>query len=420
MNGIHSQPELIYLERWITPVFQTAISQQRVVVLTGARQVGKSTLLRNAEPVRHWRYHTMDDFDVLGQAERDPQALWAGADRVVLDEVQKAPNLLPAVKRAVDERPGMRFVLSGSANLLLMQKISESLAGRAVYFVLLPMTLGEMRGRPAPDVLVRLLAGQWPAEGSLPQSNVDPFALALRGFMPALLAFDRPESWVRWWEGYVATYLERDLRQISQIDALADFHRLMQLLALRNGQLLTQSEVARDAGLSQPTVYRYLNVLESTYLVERLPAYAASHTTRLVKSPKLFWADPGLVAYLSGYYDRDTLARSREAGAFFEAIVLHHLRVLAGLLTPRGRLFYWRMAAGPEVDIVLEHGRRVLAFEIKLTERPRYGDADSLRLFLRHNPDATGGVLVHTGGEIKRLDETIVALPWVALTGLGP
>jgi len=120
MNESYSDQEFIYSKRWITPLLRTAISEHRIVVLTGARQVGKSTLLLKTEPVSHWRYHSLDDFDVLRQAEEDPQALWAGADQVVIDEVQKAPDLLPAVKQAVDHKPGMRFVLSGSANLLLM------------------------------------------------------------------------------------------------------------------------------------------------------------------------------------------------------------------------------------------------------------------------------------------------------------
>jgi len=416
MNKSHSSPEFLYLDRWLTPLLQTALSEHRVVVLTGARQVGKSTLLQNAEPVSHWRYHTLDDFDVLRQAEQDPQALWAGTDQVVLDEVQKVPALLPAVKQAVDRQPGRRFVLSGSANLLLMRRVSESLAGRAVYFVLSPMTSGEMRGTPPPDTLWQLLAGQWPPEGSLPEAATDPFTLALRGFMPALLSLERPEAWVRWWEGYVATYLERDLRQISQITSLPDFHRVMASLALRNGQLFNQSEIARDAAISQPTVHRYLNLLEATYLVERLPAYTTSRTTRLIKSPKLYWADPGLVAFLAGYYDRETLAKAREAGAFFETLILHHLKVLSQLMVPRGRLFYWRTTTGHEVDFVLEQGRRLLALEIKITTTPRYGDAEGLRLFLREH-QAVGGILIHSGRDIKRLDEHIVALPWTMLTG---
>ena len=222
-----------YYERWLTPLLQAASQDHPVLVLTGARQVGKSTLLRHAEPFRQWRYYTLDNYDTLQQATENPQSLWAGVTEVVLDEVQKAPQLLSAIKQAVDERPNqLRFVLSGSANLLLMQRITESLAGRAVYFVLNPMTLGELHGQPPTSLLTDALAGHWPSEGNLTQLPPDTTPLLLRGFLPRLWTLDRADAWLRWWEGYIATYLERDLRQMSQIDALLDFRRVMELLAL--------------------------------------------------------------------------------------------------------------------------------------------------------------------------------------------
>lgn len=228
VNNIHSSQESEFLPRWITPRLQNAVREHPVVVLTGAHQVGKSTLLRRAAPFA--------DYDVLRQAEATPQALWAGTSHIVLDEVQKLPALLPAIKRAVDaSRDALHFVLSGSANLLLMQKVSESLAGRAVYFALQPMTIGEINRRPSPTILEDLLAGNLPREEKLPQAIDDVLPLLLRGLMPALLHISTPAAWVEWWEGYVTTYLERDLRQISQIDSLADFHRVMELLALRTG-----------------------------------------------------------------------------------------------------------------------------------------------------------------------------------------
>jgi hypothetical protein len=166
-------------------------------VLTGARQVGKSTLLRRAEPFAGWRYHTMDDFDTLHQVRENPASLWAGAREVVLDEVQKAPELLTAIKRAVDEHPGRyRFLLSGSANLLLMGNVSETLAGRAVYLVLDPLTLGELHGQPPPALLADALAGRWPEEGILPEVPPDPLPLMQRGFMPALFTLTTPEDYL--------------------------------------------------------------------------------------------------------------------------------------------------------------------------------------------------------------------------------
>ncbi|HSN76109.1 MAG TPA: ATP-binding protein [Anaerolineae bacterium] len=417
MNNFHSDPPLYY-RRWLTPLLQAACEAHPVVVLTGARQVGKSTLLRRAEPFNGWRYHTMDDFDALRQVRENPASLWAGAHEVVLDEVQKAPELLPAIKRAVDEHPGRyRFLLSGSANLLLMGNVSESLAGRAVYLVLDPLTLGELHGQPPPALLVDVLAGHWPEEGTLPEALPDPLPLLQRGFMPALLALAGPEDYLRWWEGYVATYLERDLRQMSQVESLVDFRRVMALLALRTGQLLNQSEVARDAGLSQPTIHRYLNLLEATHLFERVPTYLGSHTTRLLKSPRVFWSDVGLAVFLAGYYSTGELSHARELGAFFETLIYQHLRVSCSLLTPRGRLHFWRTQTGDEVDFVIEHGRRVVGIEVKMTDAPGYRHAAGLVKFLGEHPQAVGGILLHGGQQIRRLDEKIVAVPWSLLTG---
>jgi len=417
VNSSYSAPET-YRPRWITPALQEASRDHPVVVLTGARQVGKSTLLLNAEPFRDWRFHSLDDFDTLRQARQKPEALWAGADRVVLDEVQKAPELLSAVKQAVDRQPRrLRFVLSGSANLLLMKQVSESLAGRAVYFVLHPMTLGEINQAAPPNILSRTLAGDWLEESSASEAPPDPAPALLRGLMPPLLTLSSTQAWVRWWDGYVSTYLERDLRQVSQIDALLDFRRLMQFVALRSGQLLNQSEVARDARLAQATVHRYLNILETTHLFERLPPYTASRTTRMLKSPKAFWTDPGLAVFLSGYFEVDDLRKAREYGAYFETLIFHHVRVLAGLMTPPARLYFWRTRTGAEVDFILEHGRRLLAIEVKHTANPNYGDAAGLRSFLAEYPKASGGLLLHGGREIRRLDQAILAVPWTIMTG---
>ncbi len=417
MNNFHSSP-VVYFERWLTSALQDASQDHPVIVLTGARQVGKSTLLLNALPFREWRFHSMDDFNALRQARQEPEALWAGTEQVVLDELQKAPELLPAIKQAVDRHPGRyRFVLSGSANLLLMRQVSESLAGRAVYFILDPLALGEVNRTEPPNLLSRLLAEDWPAEQALPVVPPDPIPLLLRGLMPSLLTLTTPQAWVRWWDGYVSTYLERDLRQVSQIDSLLDFRRLMELVALRSGQLLNQSELARDAQMSQSTVHRYLNLLETTHMFERLPAYTTSHITRLLKSPKAFWNDTGLAVFLSGYYEEDDLRQAREMGAYFETFIYHHLRVLSRQMTPQGRLYFWRTQSGTEVDFVFEHGRRFLAIEVKRTANPGYGDTSGLRAFLAEYPQASAGLLVHGGSEVRRLGDKIIAVPWTMVTG---
>lgn len=416
MNDNHSEGDWIYKRRWLEGRLAGMVKRHPVVVVTGPRQVGKSTLLHHAKSVYQWRYHSLDELDVQEQAQRDPTALWAGVDYVVIDEAQRVPALLLAVKRAVDQDRNRRFVLSGSANMLLMQKVSESLAGRAVYLVLRPLTLGEWEGKNTPNILSTLLAGELPPEGHVPTGG-DPLALAWHGFMPALFWLGSGEKGiVEWWHGYVSTYLERDLRALSQVSLLTDFRRVMALAALRTGQLINQTELARDSGVSQPTVHRYLNLLEISMLLDRVPAFSSGRTTRLLKSPKLYWADPGLTAFLMGHYTSAGIKDEREAGALFENLVLLHLRSLADLLTPPGRIHYWRTVSGTEVDFVVEQGRRLVAIEVKLAATPHYRDIGGLKRFMSEYDRCKAGVLIYAGDEIVQLGERIVALPWQILS----
>lgn len=415
MNDIHSPSESSYRPRWLSPLIRKAASDHPVVIVTGARQVGKSTLLQHDAPFSRWRYRTLDDFDVLRQAQLDPAPLWAGVEHVVLDEVQRAPKVLLAIKQAVDRsRRGMRFVLSGSANLLLMQQASETLAGRAVYFNLAPMTVGEIHRRPAPKLLSQLLAGKLPPAGPVWVDKSGPLDWITRGLMPPLLDLTSHEGVLRWWEGYVATYLERDVRALMNVASLSDFRRVMEVLANRTGQMLNQTEVARDSGVSQPTIHRYVNLLEASCLLIRVPAFARNRTKRLIKTPKIYWSDPALGAYLSGLYDVESLRGARETGGLFENLVLTHVLTLAQLITPRPHVFYWRTTAGKEVDFVVEHGKKLIAIEVKLTSSPRYADADGLRYFIAEHPETSAGVLVHGGNDFAQLDRNIVAVPWWA------
>lgn len=418
MNKNYSDNELDFIPRWLAPQFGRAIAEHPVVVLTGARQVGKSTLLRHEEPTKRWKYVTLDDMGALRQGERDPSGLWAGEDHVILDEVQRIPGILSAVKQAVDEHPRkMHFVLSGSANLLLMRHVSESLAGRAVYLTLLPMTAGEIQRKNPPTLIRDILEGKFPRDETLNGPAQDPISAIARGFMPGLLSLPAAESRTRWWEGYAATYLERDLRQLSQVESLSDFRTVMEVLALRCGQLINQTHVARDSRVSQPTVHRYLNLLETTCLIDRLPAFARNRTTRLIKAPKLHWIDPALAAHLGGLHDEASIKSSREAGALFENLIFHHLKALAGTFTPKLRLYYWRTMKGEEADFVLEWGRKLVAIEVKLTESPSYADCEGLEAFLKDHPEASGAILIHTGRKAARMGTKIIALPWTMLAG---
>ncbi len=316
MNENHSDHELSYKKRWIGQLVRSAIKNFPVVVISGARQVGKSTFLQNE--FSDFKYVSLDDFSVLQQAKSDPSSLLIGTDRIIIDEAQKAPEIFSAIKLSVD-RSGrkIRFLVSGSSNLLLMKGISETLAGRAVYFEIYPMSYGEMYGKgEEPQNFFHLLDPKYqPKEQEL--RDIDPLPMILKGWMPPLMSLARRQDVLLWWEGYVKTYLERDVRELSQIESLVDFRRVLESVAIRTGNLLNQTEISRDTGVSQPTVYRYIKLLEVSNIIKRVPAYYPSRAKRVTKTPKIFFVDPGLSLYLSGYHDDESLKKAREWGNFF-------------------------------------------------------------------------------------------------------
>lgn len=411
MNENNSDPELIYRNRWIAPEVRSAVKAFPVVIISGARQVGKSTFLQNE--FAEFKYLSLDDFSTLQQAKSDPESLWVDSNRVIIDEAQKAPELFPAIKLAVDRsRRKMRFLISGSSNLLLMKRISETLAGRAVHFEMLPMSRGEIEAKAkAPQNFFRIMETDLKGiEGEI--GEIAPMPLMLKGFMPPLMTLSGRKDILLWWEGYVKTYLERDLRDLSQIESLIDFRRVMESLALRTGNIFNQTEVARDTGISQPTVHRYIKLLEISNIIKKLPAYYPSKTKKITKSPKIFFIDTGLCSYLSGYHSEESLKNARESGAFFETMIFLHLTILSELLAPKAHMFYWRTTTGKEIDFIMEHGKSLLAFEAKLTKKPSFNDIKNLLTFIEEYPQTTRGVLLHAGSSIKWLHSKVIGVPW--------
>ncbi len=382
-----------------------------VVVVTGARQTGKSTLARILAADRDRLYVTLDDIDVLDQAETAPDDLVHRAVRMTLDEVQRAPDLLLAIKRAVDERrePG-RFVLTGSANLLLMKQVSDSLAGRAVYLTLWPLTRREQLGLGQTGIWGELMDTphpDWPdivnASDVAPESWHD---LARRGGFPTP-AYQLTEREDRsfWFEGYLNTYLERDLRDLSAVEQLADFRRLMRTTCLRLGGILNQADLARDVALPPTTVQRYLNLLEISYQLIRLPTFFVNRTKRLVRSPKIYWNDTGMALHVAG--------ETEPRGAHLENIVLNDLLAWRAGRTPAPEILYWRTTKGEEIDFVIESENRVLPIEVKSASTVSMNDIKHLKTFLSEYSDlASGGLVLYDGTETYWMSRNILAVPW--------
>ncbi len=384
-----------------------------VVVVLGARQTGKTTLVRSHPELAARPYLTLDDLSVRLLAEADPEALVSRAPRLVLDEVQRAPGLLIAVKRAVDRdrprRPG-RFVLTGSANLLMMKRIGETLAGRAAYVTLWPITVGELGGAARTGLWSELLASpasKWrkrlEATGRAPAEWRE--AVRRGGFPVPAYELARAEQRALWFAGYLQTYLQRDLPDLRAVENLADFRRLAQATCLRVGLLLNQAELGRDLGVSQPQVHRFLNVLEASFLAVRLPAYAVNCTKRLIKAPKIHWCDTAFALYLSG--------ETGPRGAHLENLVLLDLLAWRDLQVPRPEVLYWRTAGGAEVDFVIDAGKRLLPIEVKASARVVPADAKGLETFLdEYGKRSDGGLLLYDGDEVFPLTRRVLAAPW--------
>ncbi len=384
-----------------------------VIVITGARRTGKSTLVRERLTTAASPYLTLDNAETLALAKREPRAFVSQSPRLTIDEIQREPDLLLAIKAAVDRdnRPG-RFVLTGSANLLLMNRVSESLAGRARYLTLWPMTRREQLGFGS--------AGCWSSFLDTPvrdwigvvDEQVAPAEdwreLAMRGGYPQTAlgypehnqSADRAELFA----GYTQTYLERDLRDLASIDSLYDFQRLMRAVCQRIGNVVHQTDLARDTGLPRTTVQRYLNLLEVSYQLVRVEAYAVNRTKRLMKLPKYYWSDTGLALHIG----EDGAPR----GAHLENIVLTDLLAWRETDAARPGVMYWRTSGGEEVDFVVERKHQLLAIEVKASTNPGYADAKHLRTFLAEYPNAVGGLLLHDGAETFWISERVLATPW--------
>ncbi len=404
------------LPRAAAKALRNAMQVAPVTVVLGARQTGKSTLVRWLPELSSRPYLTMDDFSVRAQAETDPEALVERAPALVLDEVQRARNLLIAVKRTVDEdhprRPG-RFVLTGSANLLMMRRMGETLAGRAVYVTLWPFTYGELLGEGRVGAWAELLAtpfAQWQEVVTARKRRPAEWQKVVRrgGYPVPALELGDDQQRALWFSGYVQTYLERDLPTLRAVEDLVDFRRLMKAACLRIGNLLNQTELGRDVGISQPQVHRFLNVLEASFLAVRLPAFAVNRTKRLIKAPKLYWCDPGLAMHLADEIE--------PRGAHLENLVLVDLLAWRDTQIRRPQILYWRTASGEEVDFVVEGADRLLPIEVKASRKVVPRDARHLRAFLDEYPDrADGALLLHTGEETFPLTRRVLAAPWWAV-----
>lgn len=367
------------LHRHSTDRVREALQDTRVVLLAGPRQAGKTTLARSlAEQSR--AYLTLDDATTLAAAKADPAGLVRDLDQAIIDEVQRAPDLLLAIKESVDRdpRPG-RFLITGSANLMALPRIADSLAGRMEIIRLLPLAQSEILSQPASGFIETLFAGKAPKPGPL-RIGGDLVDLVLAGGYPEAIA---RKSWTRrqdWYANYVEAIVERDVRDIANIDQLDRMPRLLRALAAHAGQLINHAGVGASLDLNHVTTQKYTGIFEQLFLVRTLPPWHNNALKRLTKKPKLHFLDAGLLAALIGLTPAKVAADRSTFGAILETFVFSEVLKLVGWSDRRLTLTHFRDKELDEVDIVLEDREgRIVGLEVKSAATVRAEDFSGLR-----------------------------------------
>lgn len=398
-------------------LYQTIVEDMSlypVVAVMGARQVGKSTLCRRLAEEKNLAYRTLDERDVLIQAQEDPEGLLdnLGDEGAFIDEVQRAPGLFLAIKAVVDrdQRPG-RYLLSGSNQPKVGGGVGDSLLGRVAYRTLRPLTLSELRlneVHPGWSFLFRkhnppvIKALEQRAEGSGVLEWRD--VVKTGGFPRAVAA--PPNQRMRVLNDYTEGFARRDIREVIGIDSSERFEGFLRLAAARTGQELNYSGLSKDLGVAVSTVRRWVDALSRSYLIELVPPYSRNAGQRVIKAPKLFMVDSAFA-----------LAAAREtdpSGFHLENLVAADLAVWKDLRPGRG-LHHWRLGSGQEVDFVLEENGQLLPVEVKSATTVSSGDARHLRKFRADHTNATRGLLLSSDPVIRGLGDRIIAAPWWAV-----
>jgi len=405
------------IRRNIAEAIKTALSDTPVVLLNGARQTGKSTLVQSLIGDSGANYLTFDDSTVTAAAAADPQGfLDRFSGPIILDEIQRVPQLFNAIKLSVDRNriPG-RFMLTGSANVLLLPNLSQSLAGRMEILTLWPFSQGEIAGRR--ESFLDQLFDKQAVFTNVVCDRQDLSKKMCTGGYPEVVQRQDPQRQQAWFGSYITTILQRDVRDISHIESLTAMPRLLSLLATRAASLLNFAEISRSSGLTQTTTKRYMALLQMLFLIHLLPAWSGNPSKRLVKSPKLNLCDSGLLCFLTGLDAAHLDNESQRYGAILENFVVGELLKQSTWCKTRMGLFHYRSQTGQEIDIILENSSgKIAAVEIKSAASVTAKDFIPMRQLAQDVGDRfVRGVVLYVGKQTVPFADNLTALPVSAI-----
>jgi len=408
----------MYIPRNITTEILDALQTNPVVLINGARQTGKSTLAQWIANQEYFEYVTLDDFTVLNAVSRDPIGYLSAFDRpLIIDEVQRVPQLFLAIKQLVDKnrRPG-QFLLTGSANVFMLPKLSESLAGRIEIITLWPFSCDELIQKKS-TLIDQFFSSKFSMIQTDDLSRKDLVKKMITGGYPEMQKLNSDRRRNAWFNSYITTIIQRDVIDISRIEGIQELPRLLSLAAAQSCGLLNLSSLSRDAGLVMMTLKRYLSLLEATFLVKRLSAWFKNIGKRLIKASKIYIADSGLFSYLVGI-DQNRLDNDPKLiGQLLENYVMQELFKQASWSETLPQIFYYRSVSNKEVDFVLENrAGNIVGVEVKTAATVTSNDFSGLSEL----KDLTGkqflrGIVIYTGNKTVPFGENLYAVPVSAL-----
>ena len=412
--------------RHILPLVNDALSDTPVVLLNGARQTGKSTLAQSISSENGRRYHTLDDHITLAAATSDPAGFIAGLNGpITLDEVQRVPDLFLAIKASVDrDRSAGRFLLPGSANVLLLPNIADSLAGRMEILSLWPLSGAEMAGAPELNLADWLFNGNLSALTIPPCDRTQLIEILLSGGFPESVDRNTPRRRSAWFNSYLNAIMQRDVRDLANIEQITQTPTLLQLLSTRGASLLNFAEISRSSGLTQTTLKRYFSLLETLFLIYRLPAWERNLSKRLVKAPKVFLPDSGLLAHLLELSAERLTSAAGLPGGLVETFILSELLKHIAFSQHNLTLWHYRTQSNIEVDFILENRLgKLTGIEVKASQNISGKDFNGLR-HLKETETANfqRGIVLYSGREIIPFDTDLFAIPismWWVLTSVS-
>ena len=397
------------IRRTLQPILRSLACEYPVLTLTGPRQSAKTTLARSAFP--QYSYVNLEDPDQREFATQDPRGfLGQFPGKVILDEVQRTPDLFSFVQAAVDrDNPRGKFILTGSQNFLLMRKISQSLAGRAAISHVLPFSMAELEGRQ--PLSLSQIGRQLPRQTD--STRTDLMEVMFGGFYPPI--HDRGHAPGQWLANYYQTYVERDVREVLNVGDIEAFGRFIRLCAGRNGQLLNLSSLANDCGITHTTARRWISVLEASFLIILLRPHHKNFSKRMIKSPKLYFLDTGFLCYLLRIRSPEDLRIHSSRGAVFESLVISELLKNYFHQGKESDLYFWRDSGGHEVDVLIDSGKELLPIEIKSGETIASDFFGGLHYWLGLTGEEKAPAALIYGGDSSMRRSGVAVYPWSCL-----